>query len=212
MYFDFSSLNPRRRYKLLSSTVTPRPIAWVSSISPEGQPNAAPFSFFNVFGEDPATVGFAINHRSGTDRKDTGENVRYQKEFVVNLVSEDTLEQMNISAIEFGPATNEFAEAGLTPAPSTTVRTPRIAESRVALECRLMQVVELGAMRSLILGEVLAMHIRDDAVLDRANCLIDTQRLQLIGRMQGHTYLRTADTLYMPTIPVESWETGVIRK
>ncbi|MGP1609595.1 MAG: flavin reductase family protein, partial [Burkholderiales bacterium] len=171
-----------------------------------GQPNAAPFSFFNVFGEDPATVGFAINHRSSVDRKDTGENIRHQQEFVVNLVSEDTLRQMNISAIEFGPETNELAEAGLTPAPSTTVRTPRIAESRVALECRLMQIVKLGPMRSLILGEVLAMHIRDNAVLDRENCLIDTPRLEIIGRMQAHTDIRTADTLRMPTIPLEEWE------
>ncbi|TDV35540.1 flavin reductase (DIM6/NTAB) family NADH-FMN oxidoreductase RutF [Paraburkholderia caballeronis] len=205
MYFDFSRFSPLERYKLLSSTVTPRPIAWVSTIDATGKPNAAPFSFFNVFAEDPATLGFAINHRSDTDRKDTGENVRLQREFVVNLVSADLVEKMNVTAIEFGPDIDEFAEAGLTPAVSTTIRTPRIAESRVSFECRLMQVVALGTRRSLVLGEVLAMHVRDDAVLDAERCWIDTQKLQLVGRMQGHHYLRTADVFELPMIPVDVW-------
>ena len=205
MYFDFSRFSPLERYKLLSSTVTPRPIAWVSTIDATDKPNAAPFSFFNVFAEDPATLGFAINHRSDTDRKDTGENVRLQREFVVNLVSADLVEKMNVTAIEFGPDIDEFAEAGLTPAASTTIRTPRIAESRVSFECRLMQVVALGTRRSLVLGEVLAMHVRDDAVLDAERCWIDTQKLQLVGRMQGHHYLRTADVFELPMIPVDVW-------
>ncbi|AQH02548.1 hypothetical protein A9R05_26790 [Burkholderia sp. KK1] len=205
MYFEFSRFKPIERYKLLSSTVTPRPIAWVSTIDANGKPNAAPFSFFNVFAEDPPTLGFAINHRSDSDRKDTGENVRLQKEFVVNLVSADCVEQMNITAIEFGPAVDEFAEAGLTPAPSMLIRTPRIAESRVSFECRLMQIIALGTRRSLVLGEVLAMHVPDEAVLDAQRCWIDTQRLQLVGRMHGHHYLRMADVFEMPTIPVDTW-------
>jgi len=205
MFFDFSRFEPLDRYKLLSSTVTPRPIAWVSTIDAQGKPNAAPFSFFNVFSEDPPTLGFAINHRSDTDRKDTGENARLQKEFVVNLVSADLVEQMNITAIEFGPAVNEFVEAGLTPAPSALIRTPRIAQSRVSFECRLMQIIALGTRRSLVLGEVLAMHVVDDAVLDAQRCRIDTPRLQLVGRMQGHHYLRMADVFEMPTISVDTW-------
>lgn len=206
MYFDFSRFSPLERYKLLSSTVTPRPIAWVSTIDTHGKPNAAPFSFFNVFAEDPPTLGFAINHRSDTDRKDTGENVRAQQEFVVNLVSADVVEQMNITAIEFGPEVDELREAGLTTAPSTQIRTPRIAQSRVSFECRLMQIVALGTRRSLVLGEVLAMHVRDDAVLDAERCRIDTPKLQLVGRLQGHHYLRMADMFEMPTIPVETWK------
>src|SRR6266702_459847 len=102
MHFDFSSIKPIDRYKLLSSTITPRPIAWVSTIGRDGTLNAAPFSFFNVFGEDPPVLAFAINSRSIDDLKDTGNNVRFQQEFVVNLVSEELLEQMNITAIEFG--------------------------------------------------------------------------------------------------------------
>ena len=131
--------------------------------------------------------------------------MRLQREFVVNLVSADLVEKMNVTAIEFGPDIDEFAEAGLTPAASTTIRTPRIAESRVSFECRLMQVVALGTRRSLVLGEVLAMHVRDDAVLDAERCWIDTQKLQLVGRMQGHHYLRTADVFELPMIPVDVW-------
>lgn len=206
MQFDFSSIKPLDRYKLLSSTITPRPIAWVSTLARDGTLNAAPFSFFNVFGEDPPIVAFAINSRSIDDLKDTGNNVRRQQEFVVNLVSEELLQKMNVTAIEFGPEVDEFAEAGLTPAPSVKVRTPRIAESPVSFECRLMMIIELGLARSLVLGEVLLMHVRPDAVRDRERCHIDTARLKLVGRMQGNSYVRTADVLELPRISVEEWE------
>lgn len=206
MQFDFSSIKPLDRYKLLSSTITPRPIAWVSTLARDGTLNAAPFSFFNAFGEDPPIVAFAINSRSIDDLKDTGNNVRRQQEFVVNLVSEELLQKMNVTAIEFGPEVDEFAEAGLTPAPSVKVRTPRIAESPVSFECRLMMIIELGLARSLVLGEVLLMHVRPDAVRDRERYHIDTARLKLVGRMQGNSYVRTADVLELPRISVEEWE------
>jgi flavin reductase (DIM6/NTAB) family NADH-FMN oxidoreductase RutF len=203
--FDFSALSPKDRYKLIGSTITPRPIAWVSSVSAKGQLNAAPFSFFNVFGEDPATVGFSILHRSDMDLKDTGSNVRARGEFVVNLVSDDNLEKMNISAIEFPSNIDEFAEAGITPAPSTFIETPRIAESHVAFECKLMQIVELGKMRSLVLGEILAMHVNDDAVIDAARCYIDTPKLRLVGRMHANSYVRTSDIVALPRLSLGSW-------
>jgi len=205
MEFDFDKLDGKQRYKLLGSTVTPRPIAWVSTLGADGKLNAAPFSFFNVFGEDPAVVGFSILHRSESDMKDTGTNVRLHKEFVVNLVSEDNLDKMNISAIEFPPHFSEFSEAGLTPARSTKIDTPRIAESHVALECRLTQIVPLGPLRSLVLGEVVHMHIRDDAVIDAEKCYIDTRKLLLVGRMEANSYVRTSDILQLPRIPFESW-------
>jgi flavin reductase (DIM6/NTAB) family NADH-FMN oxidoreductase RutF len=166
MHFDFTQIDSQRRYKLLSATVPPRPIAWVSSLDEKGRLNAAPFSFFNVLGEDPPTVGFSILHRSPADPKDTGRNIQLCGEFVVNLVSDDNLDQMNISAIEFGPDIDEFAEAGLTPIPSTYIKTPRIGESRVSFECRLAQIIKLGAMRSLVSGEILMAHINDNAILD----------------------------------------------
>jgi flavin reductase (DIM6/NTAB) family NADH-FMN oxidoreductase RutF len=208
MHFDFSSLSALERYKLLSSTITPRPIAWVSTLGHDGRPNAAPFSFFNVFGEDPAVVGFSITYRSENDHKDTGRNVEQHAEFVVNLVSEPYLSHMNITAIEFGPDVNEFAEARLTPLPSVKVRAPRIAESPVSFECETFRIVELGPMRSLVLGKVVMMHVRDEAVIDAHRCHIDTPRLNLIGRMQGNWYVRTSDLLELRRIPVESWQRG----
>jgi flavin reductase (DIM6/NTAB) family NADH-FMN oxidoreductase RutF len=211
MQFDFAALDRQERYKLLLSTITPRPIAWVSSLNANGELNAAPFSLFNVFGEDPAIVAFSIQHRSDTDLKDTGSNVRGRGEFVVNLVSDDNLEQMNISAIDFPPNVDEFAEAGITPAPSMLIKTPRIAESHVAFECKLMQIVEFGNMRSLVLGEVLAMHINDDAVIDAARCYIDTPKLRLVGRMHANSYVRTSEIVALPRINLDSWTSTKIQ-
>lgn len=208
MQFDFSQISAPNRYKLLGSTVVPRPIAWVSTLDPAGQLNAAPFSFFNVFGEDPPVVGFSILHRSATDLKDTGANIRARGEFVVNLVSNDTLEAMAISAIEFGPEIDEFREAGLTPAPSIRIATPRIAESRVSMECRLHRIVPIGPSRSLVMGEVLMMHVADAAVLDAARGWIDTEKLELVGRMGPNRYVRTQDVVERTVPPASEWKTN----
>jgi flavin reductase (DIM6/NTAB) family NADH-FMN oxidoreductase RutF len=193
MQFDFTQISRDIRYKLLGSTVVPRPIAWVSTVDGQGRENVAPFSFFNVFGEDPPIVGFSILHRSGTDLKDTGRNIRERGEFVVNLVSDDQLESMAISAIDYGPLVSEFEEAGLVSARSVHISTPRIADSRVSLECKLVQIIELGPMRSLVLGEVLMMHVADESVIDEQRGWIDTESLRLIGRMGPNRYVRTTD-------------------
>jgi flavin reductase (DIM6/NTAB) family NADH-FMN oxidoreductase RutF len=206
MQFDFTALQPLLRYKLLSSTVTPRPIAWVSTLNSDGKtPNAAPFSLFNMFGEDPPVVGFAILSRSLDDRKDTGNNVRQHGEFVVNLVSEDNLDRMNVTAIDFEPTTSEFDEAGLTPVPSITIQTPRIAESHVSFECRLMQIINLGQMRSLVLGEVLTMHIRDGAVIDADRGHVDTPSLRIVGRGGPNSYVKTTQVLKLSVPSVDQW-------
>jgi flavin reductase (DIM6/NTAB) family NADH-FMN oxidoreductase RutF len=205
MEFRFSEIDPKIRYKLLSATVTSRPIAWVSTLDEAGRTNAAPFSFFNAFGEDPAVVGFSILHRSHADPKDTGRNISRSGEFVVNLVSDDNLEQMNLPAIEFGPDVDEFAVAGLTAVPSALVKPPRIGESKVAFECRLMQTVKLGEMRSLVLGEVLLMHIQDGLVIDPERGWIDTRGLRLIGRTSAARYVRTNEVIELPTPSPEEW-------
>lgn len=206
MQFDFAATEPQLRYKLLSATVTPRPIAWVSTLNSDGrQPNAAPFSFFNAFGEDPPVVAFAILSRSLDDRKDTGNNIRRHREFVVNLVSEDNLDRMNITAIDFEPGTSEFDEAGLTPLPSLKIQTPRIAESHVSFECRLMQIIDLGQMRSMVLGEVLAMHIRDDAVIDAERGHVDTPGLRIIGRSGPNSYVRTTEVVKLSVPSLDQW-------
>lgn len=193
MIFTFEDLAPLDRYKLLSATIVPRPIAWVSTVSADGAVNAAPFSFFNVFGEDPPVVGFSVNDRRPGDRKDTGINIRATGDFVVNLVTEELAQAMNVTAAEFRPEVDEFAEAGLTPVPSLRVRAPRIGESPVSFECRLMQTVELGPHRSLVLGEILVMHIADVRIRDAARFHVDTAGLHMLGRMQGNSYARTGD-------------------
>ena len=206
MLFDFGKIPPREGYKLLVSTVTPRPIAWISSQNLEGQLNAAPFSFFNVFAGDPPVVGIGIGSHEPGRAKDTRRNIRETKEFVVNLVSEDAAETMNVTAIEFEPGVNEIAEAELEIIPSVYVKPPRLAASPVSMECELMQIVELGADSGLVLGRVLAMHVRDDLMLDPAKHYVDTPRLKLIGRMHGTGwYARTSDLFQMDRIPRRNW-------
>ena len=206
MLFDFGKIPPREGYKLLVSTVTPRPIAWITSLNAAGQLNAAPFSFFNVFAGDPPVVGIGIGSHQPGRAKDTRRNIRETKEFVVNLVSEDTAEAMNVTAIEFEPEVNEIPEAELETIPSVSVKPPRIAASPVSMECALMQIVELGSDNGLVLGRVLAMHVRDDLVLDPAKHYIDTPRLKLVGRMHGTGwYARTSDLFQMDRIPRANW-------
>lgn len=206
MLFDFASVAPRDRYKLMVSTVTPRPIAWIVSRSADGKLNAAPFSFFNVLAGDPPTVGIGIASHEPGRPKDTRLNIAETGEFVVNLVSEETAAAMNITAIEFEPHVNELTEAQLATLPSALVAPPRIAASPVSMECALIQIVELGPDQGLVLGRVLAMHVRDDLVLDPAKCYIDTPNLQLVGRMHGTGwYARTSDLFEMPRIPRTQW-------
>lgn len=200
MQFDFSELKPLDRHKLLSSTITPRPIAWVTTVASDGVRNAAPFSFFNVFSEDPPIVGFGIVDRSAGDNKDTGRNIRMSGQFVVNLVDEDRLDQMNTTAAEFAPEVDEFSRSGLAEEGSVTIAAPRIAESPVSMECVLHSIVPLGISRSLILGTVQMMHIRDDMLIDPVRFHVDTQKLRLVGRAQGNTYVRTTDAFELPRI------------
>lgn len=200
MRFDLSKLSPRDGYKLLASTIVPRPIAWVVSQDAQGRLNAAPFSFFNLFSDDPPVVCLGIMGRAGAP-KDTAANIRATGEFVVNLVSEPLAPKMNITAIEFGHDVNELQEAGLTTAPSATIAVPRIAESPVALECRRREMIELGNGRVLVVGTVTTVHIDDAAVLDAERCYVDTPALKLVARMHGRgEYARTGDLFTMERI------------
>lgn len=208
MLFDFETLSTQERYKLLVSTVVPRPIAWVVTQDLGGRLNAAPYSFFNVFSADPPVVVFGIGGRKPGDTKDTGQNIRETGQFTVCLVNQETAKPMNITAIDFPPEVDELAEAGLTTLPSTRVKPPRIAESPVAMECERFMIIELNTDRALVLGRVVAMHVRDDCVLDAARCYIDTPKLDLIGRLHGGGwYTRTSDSFELPRIPLEAWKT-----
>jgi flavin reductase (DIM6/NTAB) family NADH-FMN oxidoreductase RutF len=210
MLFDFATLSAQDRYKLLISTVVPRPIAWVVSQDVQGRRNAAPYSFFNALVGDPPVVGIGIGGHRPADApgtwKDTGANIRATGQFVVNLVSFETRAAMNVTAIEFPHEIDELVQAGLTVLPSVKVAPPRIAESPVALECERLSIVEVATDRAIVLGRVLAIHVRDDCVVDARRCYIDTPKLDLIGRMHGGGwYARTTDRFDMPRIPVEDW-------
>ena len=206
MLFDFGKIPPREGYKLLVSTITPRPIAWVTSLNAAGHLNAAPFSFFNCFAGDPPVIGIGMGSHEPGRPKDTRVNIRETKEFVVNLVSEDNAEAMNVTAIEFEREVNEIEEARLETIPSVHVKPPRIAASPVSMECSLMQIVDLGPDSGLVLGRVLAMHVRDEFVLDPAKHYIDTPKLRLIARMHGTGwYARTSDLFLMDRIPRVNW-------
>ena len=206
MLFDFATMSAQDRYKLLVSTIVPRPIAWVVTRDPDGVLNAAPYSFFNAFANEPPIVVIGIGGRAEGDLKDTGSNIRRTGQFVVNLVAEENAPAMNVTAIDFGPEVDELREAGLHTLPSTKVAPPRIAESPVAFECERLLAMELANDRSLVIGRVLAMHVRDDAVLDPARCYVDTPRLNLVGRMHGRgTYARTGDTFELPRVTAEDW-------
>jgi flavin reductase (DIM6/NTAB) family NADH-FMN oxidoreductase RutF len=181
-------------YKLMIGAIVPRPIAFVSTLSLEGILNLAPFSFFTGVSANPPVVCFSPMIR-GSDgkKKDTLNNIETTREFVVNIVSEDFAVQMNICSTEFPPEVDEFQQSGLTPISSDLVKAPRVKESKINLECRLLQVVHVSPKPlggSLVLGEVLCFHVADELWEDYR---IDPDKLKPIGRMGGPTYARTTD-------------------
>ena len=206
MMFDFETLPARDRYKLLVSTVVPRPIAWVVSQDAQGQVNAAPYSFFNAFGDDPAVVAIGCGPRSPGVPKDTLANIRATGQFVVCLVPETQVQAMVVTAADFPEGTDELEIAGLTKIASTKVAPPRIGESPVAMECETFQLVEAGR-HTIVIGRVLAMHVRDDAVMSVDKSYIDTPKLELVGRMHGSGwYARTTDRVEVPRYTAEQWK------
>ena len=185
-------------YKLMVGVIVPRPIAFVSTISSDGTRNLAPFSFFTGISANPPVICFSPMVRASDGaRKDTLRNIEAVREFVVNVVSEEFAEKMNICSAEFPPEVDEFEESGLTPIASDLVKPPRVQESHISMECRLMEIVEVSAKPlggSLIIGEVLRFHV-DDALIDGHK--IDPDKLHAIGRMGGPTYTRTTDLFDM---------------
>lgn len=161
MLFDFATLSPRDRYKLLCATVIPRPVAWITTIGETGVVNAAPYSFFNVFGEDPALVALGLQHRPGGVPKDTTRNIRRSGEFVINIATPDLADAMVATAAAYPPDRGEPAALGLATAPSTHVAPPRLADAPAALECRRRTALTFDAGRELVIGEVVALHARE---------------------------------------------------
>ena len=199
MIIDPSTRDPFDVYRLLTGSILPRPIAFVSTRSSEGILNLAPFSFFTVISANPPVICFCPMIRGGErPRKDTLVNIEATREFVVNIVSEDFAAKMNMCSGEYPPEVSEFEISGLTPVPSELVKPPRVAESRVNMECKLHQVVHVSPKflgGSLVMGEVLRFHVRDSMV--NQICEIDPDQLNAIGRMAGPTYVRTKDRFDM---------------
>ena len=203
MHIDPESAAPQSIYKLLIGCVVPRPIAWVSSLSDDGVPNLAPFSFFMAVCNDPPTLAFASGRRAG-NKKDTVRNIEFTQDFVVNLVDDALAEQMNLTSGEYPPDVDEFALTGLTAAPSVKVKAPRVAEAPINLECRVVQILPVGrGPHSLVLGEIVSFHIRDDLYNPQTG-RIDMYNLHPVGRLAGELYTHVHDIFEMKR-PVEHY-------
>ncbi len=205
--FNISQMKAPLRYTLLISLITPRPIAFISTLSDKGIPNAAPFSFFNLMGNDPPIVAIGIGKdvTRKNDLKDSGYNIQKTKEFVINIVNESILEQMNMTSIDFPPEVDEFEIAGLTKLPSIKVKPPRIAESPANLECRLASTVEIGNTR-VVLGEIIYLHIKKE-FLDHENQTVLTDLISPVGRMHKNSvYTRTTNLFNLPRISFKEWK------
>ncbi|HMD18096.1 MAG TPA: flavin reductase family protein [Terriglobales bacterium] len=208
-----SQLAHRELYNLLISAVVPRPIAWVSSLSASGQPNLAPFSFFNAVCAKPPLLAFAPGMRSpkksgatgevAGEPKDTLRNIRETKEFVINVVTFELAEAMNLTSGDYDAAVNEFEVAKLASTPSKVVRPLRVAESPVSFECKLHQILDFNPAPeggSLVIGEIVSIHISERHLKEGR---LDRNSLDLIGRMGGMQYTRTTERFEMARPKVE---------
>ncbi|MEN9637182.1 MAG: hypothetical protein RL077_5586 [Verrucomicrobiota bacterium] len=198
MLLDFSSLKPREAYGWMISTIVPRPIAWVSTISPDGRTNLAPFSFFQGVTANPPTLMFVpVNTKAG-EKKDTVRNIELGREFVVNLVPFSLAEAMNRSAAMLPYGESEFAAFGIAAVPSLRVRPPRVAAAPVAYECTLDRIVGIGegpAAANVVFGRIQVAHVAESVLGEDGQ--VDPRKLDLIGRMGGSSYTRTRDLFDM---------------
>jgi flavin reductase (DIM6/NTAB) family NADH-FMN oxidoreductase RutF len=190
MEFILDNLDQRDKYRLLTSCIVPRPIAWVTSVSKDGIYNAAPFSYFTGVSIEPPLVLFAVERRHG-EKKDTLINIEQTKEFVINIVTASNVEQMNETSKDFLLEEDEIKIAGLTTISSKVVSSPSIKESPIHMECKLDQIIEIGSSpHSLIIGKVVAV-TADEAVIKEGR--IDMDSLQAVGRMGGKWYTKSTN-------------------
>lgn len=196
MFLDLNTLQPAARQNYLQHAVAPRPICFASTIDNEGQVNLSPFSFFNLFSTTPPVLVFSPSRR-GRDNttKHTLDNVLEVPEVVINIVDYDMVQQMSLASCEYPKGTNEFLKAGLTPVPATRVQPPLVKESKVSMECRVIEVKPLGEQGgagNLVICEALCMHIQE-SVLDEKG-MIDQQKIHHVARLGGHWYCRVDDS------------------
>ena len=193
MHFAADKLSPATAYKLLSSTILPRPIAFVTSMNADGQANAAPFSFFNAMGYAPPVVVLGFSPNPDGSQKDTPNNIMETREFVVNLVDEPLAAQMNITAATLPADVDEISLAALDTIPSLDILPPRLAASPVSFECKYFNNMPLSGGGRIIVGEVLHFHLRDAIVSSLEPLRIDLNKLGVISRLSGSKYGRITD-------------------
>jgi flavin reductase (DIM6/NTAB) family NADH-FMN oxidoreductase RutF len=200
MHIDPSLQTKADTYKVLTNLVVPRPIAWVSTVDGAGGVNLAPYSFFNAVCADPPYVVVSVGRRDGGGLKDTAVNIEASGEFVVNLVTEDLLAEMNVSAAEFPPDRSELPATGLLAAASMRVKPPRLARAQASLECRLHQAVPLGA-NTLYIAEVVMFHVADHLLGPH----LHIDHFAPIGRLGSPSiYCRTTDRIELPRVTYDS--------
>ena len=207
MHLNLSELTATQRYFVLSSLVVPRPIAWVTTLNEDGQVNAAPFSYFQLLGENPPLVVLGIGRRPEGGPKDTLRNIRRTKQFVINLVTEENMEQMNLCATDFPPDMSEVTALKLATEPSLAVQPPRLAVAPAQLEAREIQTLLIGE-NQVVMGELLVAHIRDEFI-DAKTLRVHTEEMHLLGRLQGGKgggYCRTRDPLHLERMTYEEWQ------
>ena len=193
MNLDLNTADKKERYKLLMSSILPRPIALVTTQDDQGRINAAPFSFFNIMASTPAIVVLGIDSKSPGVPKDTVRNMQLTKEFVINMVSEDIVEKMSLCSTPLPAGEDELKFSGLTAAPSIQVKPPRIAESPINMECRIVEILDIGHDRNIVIGNIVHYHI-DDQFYDAQNGYVLVEKLGLVARMHGKSfYLRSHD-------------------
>jgi flavin reductase (DIM6/NTAB) family NADH-FMN oxidoreductase RutF len=198
MLIDVAEADDGTVYQTLIGVVTPRPIAWVTSVDLTGRVNLAPFSFFNAFGGTPPVVVFSPNRKQDGSKKDTLRNIEATGDFVINVAVAGLAEQVNLSSKELPAGDSEVELTGLSVEPSRRVKPPRLRESPIHLECQLLQVLQIGkepTCASLVIGEIVLMHVSDTVLDGRGR--IDPSKVQALGRLGGNFYCRTGDIFEM---------------
>jgi flavin reductase (DIM6/NTAB) family NADH-FMN oxidoreductase RutF len=200
--FELERLRATDRYKLIAGLVVPRPIAFVTTLGANGVHNAAPYSFFNAFSEDPPLIVLGVGANVRGEDKDTGVNIREGREFVVNLVDEPLAEAMNICAVDFPPEISEIDVANLELVASKLIAPARLKAAPVAMECVHYQTLRPGDNRYLVIGEIKMIHVAD-GIIDPDSLRIDRDRYAPIGRLFGGGYCRTSDRFDIKRLSVE---------
>ncbi|PTX55364.1 flavin reductase (DIM6/NTAB) family NADH-FMN oxidoreductase RutF [Melghirimyces profundicolus] len=208
MQIDPKDQAKKENYKLLIGSVLPRPIAFVTTLNAEGKVNAAPFSFFTVVSTDPPMLSVTVNRKPGGIRKDTARNIAENREYVIHVVDADNVEKVNQCSADFPPEMSEAEAVGFDVIPGQKVKVPRIAQTKIQMECRLHQILPMGGTEGepnadLVIGEVVMFHIRDD-LYDRGR--IDTAKLEPVGRLAGLAYGKVGETFSRPRPRYAEWK------